>query len=127
MNNPSSPALSLNPKLRGHVLKQIYRVWLFRKLLPVLIGEVVVLSVVLWVVGKIVFVQRILQNVVAVIFGNFYQLPTFLVSAFNHASPSTKLLGTAVLILVALVIRHVTQGILRLILVRENFFSKIPK
>lgn len=114
-------------KLKGQILRQIYRVWLFRKLLPVLLLEVAVLAVVLYKLGQAVFVQRVLENALRVLFANPEQIFSFVVSAFTQASWATNLLGFAVLAFIALLIRHITQGILRLILVKENYFARIQK
>lgn len=120
MNN-----IKLSNKFRGQVLKQIYRVWLFRKLLPVLIVEVVIFSFILWQLGRNVFVQKTLENALGVFFASPINVFQFFVSAFTHASFITQLLGVGVVVILALLIRHITQGILRLVLVRENFFSRV--
>lgn len=112
---------------RGQVLKQIYRVWLFRRLLPVLISEVILLSGVLYVLGRTVFVERIMENALNVLFLSPGKIIPFAVSAFLHAPLVAKILSFGVIVLLALVLRHITQGMLRLLLVRENYFSKIRK
>ena len=112
-------------KLRGQVLRQVYRVWLFRKLLPVVVGEVLVLVLILYQLGQAVFFQRILENALNVFFASPSRIISFGVSAFVQAPWLTRILGAGSLILLALLLRHITQGILRLILVRENYFSKI--
>jgi hypothetical protein len=115
----------INANLRGQVLKQVYRVWLFRKLLPVLVVEILVLVLILYKLGQVIFFQRILENALKVFFINPSQIISFVVSAFVEAPWATRILGFAVLVLVALLLRHITQGILRLILVRENYFGKV--
>lgn len=112
-------------KLRGTVLQQVYRVWLFRKLLPVLLLEVGVLAAVLYGLGRVVFIQRVIENGLNVLFLNPSAIFSFVAEMFLKAPVMAQALGIGVLILVALVIRHVTQGALRLILVRENFFGKV--
>lgn len=110
---------------RGQVLQQIYRVWLFRKLLPVIAGEIVLLTVILYVLGQAVFIQRIFENALKVFFINPPQIIGFLISAFFKASLATKVLGFGVLVVFALIIRHATQGLLRLVLIKEKFFAKV--
>lgn len=89
--------------------------------------EVAVLAFVLYQLGQAVFMQRILENALGVLFSNPGQIFSFVISAFVGAPLATKLLGFAVLAFIALLIRHLTQGILRLILVKENYFSRIGK
>ncbi len=112
-------------KLKGQVLRQVYRVWLFRKLLPVVLLEVVILAAVLYQLGQTVFMQRILENALGILFNDPKQIFSFIFLAFVGASLATKVLGFIVLAAVAFLIRHVTQGILRLILVKENYFAKV--
>lgn len=112
-------------KLKGQVLRQVYRVWLFRKLLPVVIGEVLVLAVVLYQLGNLIFFQKIIENALNVFFINPSQIISFAISAFVKTPWMIKILGAGALILLAFLLRHVTQGVLRLILVRENYFGKV--
>lgn len=114
-------------KFRGEILRKIYRVWLFRKLLPVLVFEIVVFAAALYFLGRAVFVQRVLENALNVLFSSPSNIVPFGVSAFVGASLVTKSLTALVAVFLALVLRSVTQGILRLILVRENYFSRVGK
>lgn len=112
-------------KLRGQVLNQVYRVWLFRRLLPVVVAEIIILSLVLYQIAQVVFIQRVLENGLDILFVNPPRLFSFFVSMFTKATLGTRILGFAVIVLVALILRHLTQGLLRLFLVRENYFSKV--
>lgn len=126
MNDLNTAELSQS-KFRGEVLNRVYRVWLFRKLLPVLLGEVLVLSAVLYFLGRTVFIQRVMDNALNVLFLNPPKIVPFFVDAFSGASFTTKIFSIAVIVFLALVIRHLTQGFLRLILVRDNYFSRVGK
>lgn len=119
--------IDVSPRFRGQIVQKIYRVWLVRKLLPVLIMEIAILSFVLYQLGKAVFFQKIVNNALNVFLLNPPQIFSFLISAFNQAPFGTKLLGIGVVVLIALLLRHLTQGALRLILVKENYFSRVEK
>jgi len=125
MELKSENYIPTSTKLKGEALRQIYRVWLFRKLLPVLVLEIILLSVILYGLGQVVFIQRVFENALNVLFVNPSGIGFFVVSMFTSASLATQILGFGVLILLAFLIRHFTQGMLRLFLVRENFFSKV--
>ncbi len=112
-------------KFRGEILRKIYRVWLFRKLLPVLVLEVAILTVVLYWLGRAVFFQRIFENALNVLFLEPQQIFNFLLTMFTNATLLARILGFVVLVLFVLVVRHFTQGVLRLILIKENYFSKV--
>lgn len=127
MESNSAVQQQVSSQIRGQVLRQVYRVWLFRKLAPVLFIEILILAAVLYGLGQVIFIQRIIENGLNVIFQNPPAIISFLVSGFLKAPLLAKILGFGVLIFLSLVVRHLTQGILRLILVRENYFSKVQK
>ncbi|MBI2640425.1 MAG: hypothetical protein HYW91_00890 [Candidatus Sungbacteria bacterium] len=122
MDNSISPNAS--PRFQGQVLNKIYRVWLFRKLLPVLIFEVAALTAILYWLGRAIFFQRIFENALRVLFINPQQIFSFALAMFTNATPLARILGFIILALFVLIVRHFTQGFLRLILVRQNYFSR---
>lgn len=126
MNTPQTASLP-SPKFNGQVLQSVYRVWLFRKLMPVLVGEMILLSLLLYGIGRLVFVERVIDNGLNVLFLHPLGIFSFGFEAFVRAAGLTKLLTVIVVILAAFVIRHATQGMLRLILVRQNYFGQIRK
>lgn len=113
-----------SPQFKGQILNKIYRVWLLRKLLPVLVLEVLILAAVLYVLGRTVFIQRVFENALNVLFVNPSQIAGFVVDAFARAPLLTQILSILLAILLAFLIRHLTQGALRLILVKENYFGR---
>ena len=114
------------PKMfKGTVFKRVYRVWLVRRFLPVLVAEVAVLSFIVYALARFVFVERVLNNGFEVIFNRPGGIAAFLVRGFLQAPLTTQVLTLGTALLAALLIRHVTQGILRFILVRENYFSRV--
>lgn len=122
-----SEKLEISPRFRGQIVRQIYRVWLVRKLLPVLVLEVGIISFIIYWLGKIVFVQSIVNNALTVFLNRPGGSVSFLVGAFSQAPFLTKFLGAGIIVLLALFLRHLTQGFLRLILVKENYFSRIER
>lgn len=118
---------TIKPKFQGEILNKVYRIWLFRKLLPVLIFEVIALTAVLYWLGRAVFFQRIFENALTVLFVNPQQALSFFVAMFTNATPLARILGFIILVLFVFIVRHFTQGVLRLILVRQNYFSRVSK
>jgi len=113
------------PQFKGQVLKQVYRVWLIRRWLPVLILEILLLSALLYWFGRIVFVQRLLENWFKIFFFHPFQTIPFVISSFAKTELVTKIVSIALVVLLALLLRSITQGILRLILVKKNYFGKV--
>ena len=124
-HNTVTTNMALSPRIRGDVLRQIYRVWLLRKFFPVLAIEIVVMTVVLYQLAKFVFFQRVAENAMNVFFTNPSGILGFFGSAFLNTSPATKMLVISLAVLLAVLVRHITQGMLRYILVRQNYFGKI--
>lgn len=127
MNDTMTDTVPASPRFKGEVLNKIYRVWLFRKLLPVLLLEIAVVALVLYELAKVVFFQRVAENAMKSFFSHPAGIFSFFVSAFTHASGVTKMLIFVIAVALAFFVRHITQGFLRLILVRENYFSRIQK
>lgn len=127
MSDGTLEQINPSPRFKGEILKQVYRVWLFRKLLPVFLLEIAVFALILYRLGRSVFIQRVLENALNVFFVNPSGIVSFFFSAFANASVATKVLTLLAAVLVAFLLRHLTQGFLRLILVRENYFSRAGK
>lgn len=117
-------AINQGTKFKGEILSKVYRVWFLRKFLPVFFAEIFVLSLVLYQFTRVIFIQKVLENIIKTAF----QSPTgaffFLWSAFGKTHTSTKILSVALIVLLALLLRLITQGILRWILIRKNYFGK---
>ena len=127
MNTPSVKSLPQTPRFRGELLNQVYRIWLFRRLMPVLAIEVAFFAILLYMLSRSVFVRRVLENALNVVFTDPTSIASFFISAFLHATLLTQVISIGIAIAIAFFVRHVTQGVLRLILVRQNYFAKIKQ
>ena len=125
--NYNSQNGGVSPRFKGEVLDKIYRVWLWRKFLPVLIAEIAALALFLYWLGRLIFVEQVIDNGIKVLLLKPVGVIPFAISAFEHAALLTKAVVLVAVILVAFLIRHLTQGLLRYILVRENYFSRVGK
>lgn len=114
-------------KFKGEILRQVYRIWLFRRLLPVIITEVVGLAAILYILSRTIFIQRIFENALSVLFLNPSRIVLFGIEAFSDATVATKIFSIGILVLIAFILRHATQALLRLILVKKNYFELIKK
>ena len=121
----TTPSINATPRFRGEILRQIYRVWLFRTFLPVLIIEVAVFSFIIYELAQAIFFQRVVENAMNVFFQDPPRIMSFFLWAFIDAPWGTKILAIAVVVALVLVIRQITQGLLRFILVRQNYFAKV--
>ncbi len=127
MKNNATSHNETAPRFRGQILIKVYRVWLVRKFFPIFAAEVIGIAALLYWFTRAVFIQRVAENALNAFFANPIGIFPFFFAAFGETALSTKIVIFAVFFLGALFIRHVTQGILRFILVRENYFSKINR
>lgn len=111
-------------RFRGQVLNKVYRIWLFRKFLPVFLAEIIVLSLLFYKISRAVFVQKILENAVGILFQNPAAIFKFIFSAFENANNLIKALAILSAVLIALLVRLLTQGFLRYLLVKKNYFGR---
>lgn len=112
-------------KFKGQILNKVYRIWLLRKFLPVFALELILLTAVLYWIGRMIFVQKVLENAINILFTRPVTIFFFITSAFIETTALVKILTLATALILAFLVRHLTQGILRFILVKENYFSKI--
>lgn len=122
--SPTSPSLRATAKFKGQILRKVYRVWLLRKFTPVIAIELLVMTFLINELGHVVFVQRIIENATNVLFAHPRGFIGFIVAMFTNASTGERFLGISIIVFVAITLRHLTQGLLRWILVKENYFEK---
>ena len=131
MNKESTEIISdrsaQKPSFQGQVLRRVYRVWLVRKFIPILVLEITALSIVIYQIARAVFVERFMQNAMRVFFAEPEGIGKFFVRAFLETEWITKVLSILLAVMIALVIRHITQGMLRLLLVRKNYFASVRR
>lgn len=125
MDNLNANQVNTTSRFRGEILRQIYRVWLFRKLAPIVFAEIILLTLAISELANAIFVRRVAENALNVFSQNPSGIFLFFAAAFTHTSFLTKILILAFFAVIAFLVRHLTQGILRFILVRENYFRKI--
>ena len=118
------PSLRVSSKFKGQILRKVYRVWLLRRFTPVVAIELALMTFLVSELGRVVFVQRIVENATNVLFTHPQGFMNFMVAMFTNASTGERFLGLSIIVFVALTIRHLTQGLLRWILVKENYFEK---
>ncbi len=111
-------------RFRGEILTKIYKVWLTRKFLPIFIAEIIILSAVIYGLARLVFFKKVIENAMRMEIVNASGIFKYLALAFARTPMLTKTLIVALVILLALLVRLITQGILRWILVRKNYFGK---
>ena len=125
MNTTGTNSMNATPRFRGEILKRIYRVWLFRTFFPVLLIEVAVFAFILYELANAIFFRHVIENAMNVFFQSPSHIVSFFLWAFVDARFATKILVIAVTAALALIIRQLTQGLLRFILVRQNYFGTI--
>ena len=124
MNDHSSLSASSSPRFRGEVLRRIWRTWFIRRFLPVLVAEVVGLTLFAYWLAHAVFVRRILENALNVFFDNPTKVVEFVIFAFLYASIAVKVLAFTVLILLTLLVWKIGKALGRYAMVKQRYFAK---
>lgn len=81
----------------------------------------------LYQLGRVVFVRQVIENGVNILFTNPAGIFSFAASAFFNAGVATKIITLAIALALALLVRHLSQGALRFILVRQNYFASLKQ
>lgn len=96
---------SLKKLLKNRILWQIYIVWFFRRILPLMVVEVAVIALALQLFAHNVFVAQVLENAGLVASANYWNILKYLIKAFLNSKLITQLIVLGSLGLIALLIR----------------------
>lgn len=124
MNETIRQSVVPNPRFRGEILRRIWRVWFLRRFLPVLAVEVVGLTLFAYWLSHAVFVRRIIENALNVLFDNPAKVIEFVIFAFLYASIAVKALAFTVLVLLTLLVWKIGKALVRYAMVKEHYFAK---
>jgi hypothetical protein len=88
-------------KLQKRIMLRVYGVWLLRRVLPVIVFEVLLIGLAVNLFAESVFIARVVENAANVLKGNGFSIVTFLWAAFWNSRLEVKLeIATAILMAV---------------------------
>lgn len=98
-------------KVRGKVAWRIYFVWLFKRIIPLFILEIVFLVLVFYFLGKLVFVQSVFENAFLSSVQNPILVASYMFKAFLNTSIIKKIIVMGLLGFGVLLMRDMGRAI----------------
>jgi len=96
-----------NNSIKNKIAWKIYFIWLFKRVLPLFVLEVILLILVLFFLGKLVFVQKVFENAFLASAQNPISLAVYMFGAFWKTSILKKLTILGILSLGVLFMRDI--------------------
>lgn len=113
---------NMNNVLKNKIAWKIYFIWLFKRIIPLFVLELVLLVLVLWIFGRLVFVQQIFNNAFLASAQNPIRLASYMLDAFAATSWLKKIVIVFFLGFGVLIMRDIGRAI-----VSYSTTSKITK
>ena len=101
----------LNNGIKNKVAWRIYFVWLFKRIIPLFFLEAIFLVLVLYFLGKLVFVQSVFENAFLSSMQNPFLVASYMFKAFLGTSLIKKIIVLGLLGLGVLVMRDMGRAI----------------
>ena len=98
-------------KIKKRILVKIYTVWFLRRILPLIIIQVVVLALALKIFAKNLFVSMVLKNAAQAADAGYWIFLKYLGAAFLETRPLTQIIILIGLGVVALIIRDIIRSL----------------
>ena len=109
--------------LRKRVMGRVFRFWLLRHTVPLLITELIVGWVGLTFLANYIFVEKVVSNALTFSVGNPLRLMSYAFSAFF----ATNLLNQAIVIIcgaaLLLMLRNINRSIIEYVSMKRNLYS----
>lgn len=97
----------MSPLSKNKILWRVYIIWFFRRIMPLMLAQVLVISFALKIFGQKVFVVKVLENAALASNSNYWEFLNYLASAFFQ----TRLLVQIAILLIlgvgALILRDI--------------------
>lgn len=103
--------MSLRESLKNRLFWKIYVIWFLRRILPLVILQILTLALALEIFAKNVFVIKVLRNAAVGSSFNYWQTLKFLFNAFVNTHLITQVAILLVLGFGALILRDVLRSI----------------
>jgi len=101
----------MNNDIKNKIVWKIYFVWLFKRIIPLFILELVLLTFVLYFLGKLVFVQKVFENALLASMQNPILLASYMFRAFGSTSLIKQIIIVVILGMGILFMRDMGRAI----------------
>jgi len=100
----------MNNNIKNKVAWKIYFVWLFKRIIPLFILEIVLLILVFYFLGRLVFVQRVFENAFLSSLQNPFLVASYMFKAFFSTTLIKKMIIVGLLGLGVLFMRDIGRA-----------------
>jgi hypothetical protein len=107
-------------KLQKNIMLRVYGIWFLRRVLPVVIFELLFIALAINLFAESVFVAHVIENAAGVIKGNPVELFSFLWSAFWNARLEVKLEVATALLMGVLFLWSIKRAIVSYEIIRRK-------
>lgn len=97
--------------IKNKIVWKIYFVWLFKRIIPLFILELVLLILIFYFLGKLVFVQKVFENALLASMQNPILLASYMLRAFLGTSLVKQVVIVGILGMGVLFMRDIGRAI----------------
>lgn len=101
----------MNNPIKNKIVWKIYFIWLFKRIIPLFIAELVFLVLAFYFLGKLVFVSQVFQNAFLSSAQNPFTVALYMFDAFLATGPVKKIIIVILLSLGVLFMRDIGRMI----------------
>lgn len=101
----------MNNNIKNKIAWKIYFVWLFKRIIPLFILEIIFLVLVFYFLGQLVFVQRVFENAFLSGMQNPILVASYMFKAFLNTSLIKKMIVLGLLGLGVLFMRDIGRAL----------------
>ncbi len=104
--------VTLRELLKDRILLRVYLSWFVRRIIPIMIFQVVVLALALELFAQNVFVAHVFSNVALVAGQGYWAVLLYLLASFLHTRPLVQFAILVLLGVIALLIRDLFRAVI---------------
>jgi len=98
--------------IKNKIAWKIYFVWLFKRVIPLFVMELVFLVLAFWLLGKLVFVQQVFTNAFLASVQNPFTVAAYLFNSFMDTDPLKQIVVVVLLGLGVLFMRDIGRALI---------------
>lgn len=95
----------MNPIFKTKILWRVYVIWFFRRVLPLVLAQIFIISLALKIFAKKVYLGRVLENAAVAADSNYWEFLKYLAFAFFSAHILVQIVIILILALGTLLLR----------------------
>lgn len=112
MDELTSKNHKVSQLLKNRILWSVYVLWFFRRIMPLIVLQVVLFALALKVFARYVFVSKVFRNAALMSEFSYWDVLKFIYNAFINTHPLTQAVILIILGVTALLIRDLIRALL---------------